>query len=455
MKASVIILTWNGKEVIRDCLEAVLAQDYADFTVWVVDNGSTDGTPDLVAGQFPQVRLIRNERNLGFAAGNNMGLRAAGGDLLVLLNQDTRVHPGWLTALAAAVKDPSVGIVGCKLLYPDGTIQHAGGYLHGPRGETDHVGRGRRDDGRFDEQTEPEFVTAAALGIRREALARIGLLDEGFAPAYYEDVDWCYRARRAGFRVVYVPQAVVTHYESTTAQPASYRHKLALNHGRVRFLLKHWPLERLLAEFGPAERAWVVSMARSVELMTARRAYLDAILDLNGIAAFRGSAAAETEALLDLLLDLRAAALTSLEALPAAPPPPPPPPAVETEEPSPSPVPESPAPVRPKGGLRAKLRGLWTGLRYLNVLPDLVKHLQQHDRILAQYGQALAQHGQALAQHGDLIGHTSRRVDRQEAILEGQVHDVTENIREITLLAQELQGLAARLERPNAPEERT
>lgn len=130
---SAIVLSWNGKKYIADCLDALLAQDYAHLELLVVDNGSTDGTPELVAEQYPLVTLIRNGRNLGFAPGNNIGLRAATGDLLVLLNQDTRVQPGCLAALAATFADPSIGVAGCKLLYPDGTIQHAGGYLYGSR----------------------------------------------------------------------------------------------------------------------------------------------------------------------------------------------------------------------------------------------------------------------------------------------------------------------------------
>jgi GT2 family glycosyltransferase len=441
-RISVVVLTWNGADYIAPCLEALLAQAPPALEVLVVDNGSTDGTPDLVAERFPQVRLLRNERNLGFAAGNNAGLRAASGDLLVLLNQDTQVHPGFLAALARAFDDATVGLAGCKLLYPDGTIQHAGGYFYGPRGETDHLGRLAPDDGRFDELTEPEFVTGAAVAIRRETLAQAGLLDEGFVPAYYEDVDWCFRARAAGWRVVYVPEAVVTHQEGASADRDSYGHILSVNHGRVRFLLKHWSLDRLLHEFGPAEAAWVAAQPRVVWLMAARGAYLQALLDLPGILSFRGSSEAEALALANLLSDLRAAALVSLEALPEA----------QTLFPQASETPPEPGarageetsvqqpPAQPRG-LLARLRRLWAGLRYLDVLPDLVGQVQQH-------GQALAQHGQAQVQQGELIGWVSRRVDglerrsaEQGEMLAGQARDVAENIRELTVVAEQLARL--------------
>ena len=313
---SVVILTWNGAAYIKDCLTALLAQEYPQFGAIVVDNGSSDGTADLVAKEFTVVKLVRNGRNLGFSAGNNVGLRVATGDVLVLLNQDTRVHPGWLAALALPFNEPDVGIVGSKLLYPDDTIQHAGGYLYGSRGLTGHVGRHAEADGQLSRLADTDFVTGAAVAISRETLAQIGPLDEGFAPAYYEDIDWCYRARSAGRRVLYQPRAVVTHYESTTTDARGYERAYALNQGRLRFLFKHWPLDRLLNEFAPAELNWIAAMDRSEELMAARRGYLNNLLMLPGILAFRRSSPEETRALVGLLTDLRAVAVAGVASLP-------------------------------------------------------------------------------------------------------------------------------------------
>ena len=319
LSISVIVLAWNGAAYIKNCLEALMAQDYPAVEVLVVDNGSTDGTPDIVAQRFPQVRLICNRRNLGFAAGNNVGLGAASGDLLVLLNVDTHVHAGWLAALAGAFEDPSIGIAGCKLLYPDGSIQHAGGFVYGPRGEAEHLGRYALDDGRFGELADVEFVTGAALAIRRTTLDKIGLLDEGFSPIYYEDIDWCYQVRAAGWRVVYLPQAVVTHYESTTFGAETYERKFALHQGRLRFLFKHRPVEWLLDEFGPAEKAWIASMDRNDELMAVRHVCLVMLLNLPGILAYRSgfpeNAPEDAHALVGLLTDLRAAAVAGLAVL--------------------------------------------------------------------------------------------------------------------------------------------
>ncbi len=313
MKCSVIILSWNGMAYLGPCLDTVLGQQGVDFEVIVVDNGSTDGSPDWVAEHYPQVRLICNERNLGFAAGNNVGLRAAAGDVLVLLNQDTEVRPGWLAALAEAVSDPAVGIAGAKLLYPDGTIQHAGGHLHGPRGRADHIGRHEPDEGQYDEPREVDFVTGASIALSRAALERIGLLDEGF-PLYFEDTDWCYRAREAGLRVLYYPAATAVHYESTSIDAQSYAHLAAYDYGRLRFLFKHQPRSWLQDTFTPAETEVIQRLGHGKEMMAVREATFRLFLSLPDILAFRlqppGPAAnhdpqAEAQTLLELASQLR------------------------------------------------------------------------------------------------------------------------------------------------------
>ena len=435
---SVIVLTWNGLHYLEACLQALWAQEYPAFEILVVDNGSVDGTPQWVAEHFPQVRLICNERNLGFSGGNNAGLRAAQGDLLVLLNNDTEVHPGWLSALAEAFADPTVGMVGCKLLYPDGTIQHAGGFIYGPRGESEHVGRFAPDEGQFDQLADADFVTGAALAISRVVMQEIGLLDEGFSPIYYEDVDWCYRARAAGYRIVYQPAAVVTHHESKATSLESHRHKFIMNHGRVRFLLKHRTLEQLVHEFGPAELAWVSSLDRSEETMGARRAYLTNLLNLPGILAFRGNPQAEAETLVNLLTDLRAGALVSLEALsdsraliPPRPERQPDRTPTETEPAEEARLETPPRQSPGSTGFLAKLRRLWRAVRYLDVLPDLANHIQQHDRTLEQHGERLAQLGLHLDR---LEGHARE----QGQTLQGQARDVAENVRELNALAERI-----------------
>ncbi|MBN1487905.1 MAG: glycosyltransferase family 2 protein, partial [Anaerolineae bacterium] len=287
MKASIIIVAWNGIDYLGPCLDSVLKQDTLDFEVIVVDNGSTDGSADFVAEHYPQVQLIRNSQNLGFAGGNNIGLRAASGAALVLLNQDTVVHENWLAALLTPLDDPTVGMVGCKMLYPDGRIQHAGAYIVDARGTPEHIGRYEDDAGQYDEPRDLECVTAAGVALRRSTLARVGPLDEGFYPAYFEDTDWCYRVREAGLRVVYWPDAVLTHYESTSIKEIGYAEKVIYHHGRLRFLFKHKPLDWLQDTLYPAEFSWAESLGRTVEMMAARDAYLRLWLTLPEIFEFR------------------------------------------------------------------------------------------------------------------------------------------------------------------------
>ena len=277
MKTSIVIPVWNGRSYLPDCLDAVLGQDCGDIEVIVVDNGSVDGSADLVAERYPRVRLIRNMSNLGFAGGCNAGLRVAGGDVLVLLNQDTQVEPGWLQALVDAVRSPGVDVAGCKILYPDGTtIQHAGGWIQWPLGLSHHYGSGEKDVGQWDVLREVEYVTGASLAFHRGVLEKVGYLDEGFWPGYFEDADYCFRAREAGYGVWYVPRAVVLHAE-TASFPDLTRVSYPYQRGRLRFVLKHLPPQRFLTEFVPNERAYQPSAIRGREGGPLQAAYLDAM----------------------------------------------------------------------------------------------------------------------------------------------------------------------------------
>jgi GT2 family glycosyltransferase len=257
-------------------LDALVAQEPAGFEILAVDNASTDGSGDLITERYPGVQLIREESNLGFAGACNVGLRAAAGKVLVLLNQDTRVFEGWLDALARACREPAVGVAGCKALYPDGkTIQHAGGRLEWPLGMGSHEGCGEPDGDAWSVARPVDYVTGAAMAFRHQVWDELGPLDEGFWPGYYEDTDFCYRVRQAGYEVWYTPDACLIHDEST-ALGGSRELQVAFNRGRLRFVLKHLPPRRLLAEFVPAERA-LVAAAQGEVGQNLRRVYVEAI----------------------------------------------------------------------------------------------------------------------------------------------------------------------------------
>ncbi|RME10513.1 MAG: glycosyltransferase family 2 protein [Ardenticatenia bacterium] len=254
-RVSVIVPLWNGAACIGDCLKHLAAQTIAEqIEILVVDDASPDDGAALVETSFPHVRLLRRPVNGGFAAACNTGLQAASGDVLVLLNQDVLLAPDAIERLVAALDVSERGVVGGKLRYPDGSLQHAGGYLLWPKAFGMHDGVGEPDEGQYDTPREVEFLTGALLAVRRDVFERVGGLDEGFYPAYYEDVDWCFRIRAAGYRVWYAPDVAGTHQEGSVLRRASHR-EIAYHRGRWRFLLKHMPPARLLAETIPAEMA--------------------------------------------------------------------------------------------------------------------------------------------------------------------------------------------------------
>ena len=223
MRLFAVVLSWNGRE---DTL-AALGSLHGIETI-CVDNGSTDGSAEAVAKRFPEVELIRTGVNLGFAAGNNVGIRRAldrGADWIVLLNNDAFVEGGFADALAAAAaRHPDAGILACKVYVadPPDVLWYAGGSFHPLLGYSGRVrGAGKRDDGSFDQETDVDWATGAALAVSRDAIAGAGLLDEELF-AYLEDVDWSLRIRAAGLRVVFTPTARAWHKVSaSTGGPAS------------------------------------------------------------------------------------------------------------------------------------------------------------------------------------------------------------------------------------------
>jgi hypothetical protein len=199
------------------------------------------------------VRLIRQPVNLGFAGGVNAGIQVAQGDVFVLLNQDSVVQPGWLAALIRVFEDRSeFGIAGCTIFDPDGTVNHAGAMIRRP----DAYGVHLTDIG--DGQPRAvEYVTGTAFALRRQTWDSVGQFDEGYYPAYYEESDYCYRARQRDIGIAYVPQARVTHlFSSREWQVEPTRHTANQHRSRYRFVCKHFD-GREVAEFFEAEYATI------------------------------------------------------------------------------------------------------------------------------------------------------------------------------------------------------
>ena len=217
---SVIVLTYNGRAWLDTCLRAVIEgidRHRLAAEVILVDNASNDGTAEFVKGTFPSVRVLSLARNAGFTGGNNAGARIADGSLLAFLNNDTRVSSGWLHALANAFVAPDIGLATSRIVFLDrpDTIDSAGdGYTRAGGAFKRHHG-GSASDPVATTAGEVFGACGAAFMIRRDLFDRLGGFDQDFFMVY-EDVDLSYRARLAGFRCVYVPDAVVEHAGSAT-----------------------------------------------------------------------------------------------------------------------------------------------------------------------------------------------------------------------------------------------
>ncbi len=217
---SIVIVTFNRLEMTRRCVESVAAHTPEPHELIFVDNGSTDGTVDYLRHRFSPDLVIANNTNEGFVRAANRGMKAARGEHILLLNNDTLVTPGWLTALQQPfANSASTGIVGGKIVGPDGRVQLAGAYMAFD-GSARMIGEGLDpDDPCLSEGREVCYVGGHCFLIRREVIDAIGFLDEDYGFGYHEDTDYCYRARSAGFRVVYTPDCVVYHELHGTPLP--------------------------------------------------------------------------------------------------------------------------------------------------------------------------------------------------------------------------------------------
>jgi GT2 family glycosyltransferase len=234
---SIVIPVFNKAALTRQCLETIrpTLEGAGEGEIIVIDNASTDETPQMLA-EFPWVCVVRNDRNLGFAGANNQGADLARGEFLVLLNNDIVARPGWLASMLKIAHESGVGAVGARLLFPDGTIQHAGVRLHpttvGLPGfiPFHDIYRAPGDFAEACATRDLEVVTGACLVTPRALYLELGGLDEGFWNGY-EDVDYCLKVRARGLRVLYDGEAVLTHFESQSG-PQRFR-KVAWNVARL------------------------------------------------------------------------------------------------------------------------------------------------------------------------------------------------------------------------------
>lgn len=214
---SVVVVNWNGRHLLKDCLTALERQTFRDFETIVVDNGSTDGSAGYIREEFPWTKLVELSANRGFAEGSIAGYEQSTGQLIVLLNNDTEVHPDWLSEIhKASVLFPEAGSFASKMMYFDDRqrIENCG-FALGTTGTTIDLGRDELDGPKWQEPQEIFGGCGGAVAYRRSMLEVVGFLDPDFFMVY-EDVDLSFRAQLRGYKCVYIPAAIVFHrYRAT------------------------------------------------------------------------------------------------------------------------------------------------------------------------------------------------------------------------------------------------
>lgn len=251
---SIIIVSYNVKHHLQECLQSIYhSTKRVGFEITVVDNSSNDGSVDMVKSEFPEVRLIENCQNLGFARATNQGLRENGGRYTLLLNPDTVVLPNALDKMVEFMEANShAGALGCKLLYPDGSLQRScrsfptlttaffkntGLEKLFPKSKV--IGKYRIGYWSYNDVREVDQPTGAALMVRQEVITQVGLLDKQFY-MYYEDIDWCFRIKKRGWKIYFIPLAQIIHYRKQSAKLAMPEMIIQGYKSRHKFFRKHY-----------------------------------------------------------------------------------------------------------------------------------------------------------------------------------------------------------------------
>lgn len=255
-KAVIIIVNWNGKHLLKECLDSVLAQVYENLDVYLVDNGSTDGSVDFVKENYPKIKLVQLKENTGFAKGNNVGIAKAledeAAEYVVCINNDTKTEPDFLEKLARCAQDnPGVGSVAPKMkyFYEKNLIDSVGILVHRDGGG---LSRGNRDPdiGQYDQSEEIFGACGGAVLFKREMLEDIKHGKDEFFDnvffAYYEDLDLAWRARLNGWKSVSCPEAMIYHVHSATGVSYSSFKAFHVNRNRFFVVIKNYPFWQCL-----------------------------------------------------------------------------------------------------------------------------------------------------------------------------------------------------------------
>jgi hypothetical protein len=224
-RVSIIILNWNGKDDTIECLESLKNIFYSNYEIILVDNGSTDGSVKYFEEHYPEIEIIENGDNLGFAEGNNVAIKYVidnGTDYVLLLNNDTIVGPDFLSELVSvAESDSEIGVVGPNVYYYSeiSKIQSAGGKIYWNRGKAPHF-TNKDDIKEISRVRDVDYIMGCALLAKSELVKKIGLLNKDYF-AYWEETDWCVRSKKSGYRIVHVPKSKIWHKGGSTSKKSS------------------------------------------------------------------------------------------------------------------------------------------------------------------------------------------------------------------------------------------
>jgi GT2 family glycosyltransferase len=253
LDVSTIIVNWNTCEILRDCLASIYAKTRdVEFEVIVVDNASSDGSVNVVKSEFPQVILLENRGNLGFAAANNQGMAIAQGRYVLLLNSDTIVLGNAIDkAFAFADNHKNTAVVGCRVLNPDRTVQTtcfmfpsllnmllSSSYLYKLFPKNKFFGREQMTWWNRNDTREVDVVTGCFMLVRQKAIKQVGIMDERFF-MYGEETDWCYRFKQAGWKILFTPNAEIIHFGGQSSKQIAPQMTLQLRGSILQFIHKH------------------------------------------------------------------------------------------------------------------------------------------------------------------------------------------------------------------------
>jgi len=252
---SIVIVNWNTKEILKNCLQSIYEQtkDIAFETI-VIDNGSTDGSVEMIKGRFPEVVLIENDENRGFAAANNQGIAIAKGQYVLLLNSDTVILDNAIEkTFKFAEENPDSGVIGCRVLNSDKTLQPTcfmfpslvnrvlfTGYFYKLFPKNKFFGRERMTWWNRNTQREVDVVTGCYMLVSRKAIEQVGVMDEIFF-MYAEEIDWCYRFKQAGWKNLFTPDAEIIHLGGASAIRHKAERALLKDKSDILFMCKYWP----------------------------------------------------------------------------------------------------------------------------------------------------------------------------------------------------------------------